>query len=245
VPEDAEELQGQIEELVERLDRLTGHDSWMKLSSVTDRIDQLEGNVAYHSVEDIADRVDQLDRTVRKLTGTPDEPVVSTRQLDERLRLLERRTRLSAKTKNADLDTWPANVPKLLQAIRDGEAHRTQLLGDHQQAAYDYRIAEPERLEQQRQQHFKASAAAARAMAVAEDTESWEQARTSWNTAAAAVRDIGPKLEEARENAAAERKKLGTALFEHNAAVPIVLGSNVSWARPLRPRTPSCGWLPP
>ncbi|MDX3656259.1 hypothetical protein PV646_02965 [Streptomyces sp. ID05-26A] len=222
--EDVEELQSQIEELVERLDRLTGHDSWMKLSSVTDRLDALEGSVEHHSVHDLADEVERLRRTVTELTGTPDDPIVSTRSLDERLRLLERRTRITAKTKTADLDTWPASTQKLLQAIRDGDTYRPSLLGDHQQRAYDFRIAEPQRLDQQRQQHFKASAAAAHAMAAAgDDAAAWEQARTSWNTAVTAIQDLGPRLDEAQESSAAEREKLGLALFAHNAAVPIVL----------------------
>lgn len=223
MPEDFEELQQQVEDLVERLDRLTGHDSWMKLSSVTERLDELENRVGYHSVEEIAETMEELRRTVKEIGGDTSTTVVSTSQLDQRLRLIERRVRTSAGTKTADLDSWPASCRDLLHAIRTGDDRRPQLLHEYQRNAREFRIKEPVRLEELRQKHFKAGAAAAHGMARAHDEEAWRQSRTAWNAAVTALQELAPKLDEAGENAVRERKELEEAISAHNAAVPVVL----------------------
>lgn len=212
-------MKSRLDEVVKRLDRLTGHDAWLDVSDHHDRLRQVEQRLGHHSLHALHEQVEQLDEQVSKVTDESTDSAATARRLEARLRVLERRLRASGDIKAVDLDRWPARAQTLVTAIRRGAALRPKLLAANRKSTLEHRIGEPDRLRESRRRSIATAIEAARTIAGAEltDDDTWASAYSAWSGAVTAINEVTPRITAARETARDLRKQLNTAVAQHDA----------------------------
>jgi outer membrane murein-binding lipoprotein Lpp len=206
-------LQRQLDDLDERLNHLTGHNAFLDISEHEERLDGLERYVGRHYVGELAERVESLEHDLAEVTSTADDAASTSRRVEQRLRLLERRLRASGGTPAAELDKWPADFKALVAAVRTGRELSGHVLTDLQRASYVGRIDAPNYLRRLQVEKREKMIAYARTLASADptDRQAWQEVRDAWPQLAKEFNELADRFNAAVDNAARAREEFDAA----------------------------------
>lgn len=216
-------LRDEISEITDRLNRLSGYDEWLDVSGHNDRIERLEERVGHHSVSDLAEDLDRLRELVEEATSDTGQAATATQTLAERVRLMERRLRVSAQIPTVDLDQWPQGLMTLVKTVRAGRDAEADVLYVGRQNQLQGFIQWPDKLRETIRGHQAAAAEAARRLAELDPAApGWNAATRAWNSAIIDMKKVDEQLDEATERAATARENLAAANSLDKVAAPKV-----------------------
>lgn len=218
-------LHDEVSEITDRLDRLTGYDKWLDVSHYGQRLERLEEYVGSQSMPELAAEVDRLREELEDTTSDTGQAATTIRDLAERVRLLERRLRVTGQVPVVDLDHWPQAVTTLAKTVRAGRDAEEDILYVWQRDRWLVTIQQPDALRETIRSCRAEAARAARRLAGLDyaDQAGWHEAIAAWNSAAVdAAHAATEDLKEAVQDAAAARVELDAATERNNIAHPKV-----------------------